>query len=498
MRCWRERTLVVDGASNAFRARSTSSGSATTHSTRGSLHRIITGAALPLTERKAEFIVARMLPLADVFAKSGFQRAAVNLGWLIGERAVRFVLSVVVGFVVARHLGPERLGVLSYCIAVVTLLSGVAGLGLEAVVKRDLLKSSGSEAGLLASAAALRLMAGLVTVLGLIVLTTWSPTAEERRLLMILAVTLFQPAWLVSDLWLQAHLRAKFAVMAQTAALAAAAGVRLLLVVQDAPLAAFGLAVVMESALAAVGITWLARRAGLQFSWKAAKAATMRRLFLESWPLMFAGLAITLYMKIDEVMLRHLAGPGAVGIYSAATRLTEIWYFFPIALGASLLPALMRARERGDQAYGERLQHYYDVNATVAYALSVPMALAAPWVIRVAYGPTFAASAPIVVVHIWSSVFVFIGVARSQWLVNEGLQQFYLYATLTGAVINIVLNVMVIPRWGGLGAAAATVVSQAFASWLSSYFSAATRSTARMQTRALLVPLLGWRYLRRT
>jgi PST family polysaccharide transporter len=100
-------------------------------------------------------------------------------------------------------------------------------------------------------------------------------------------------------------------------------------------------------------------------------------------------------------------------------------------------------------------------------------------------------------VHIWSSVFVFLGVARGQWLVNEGQQKFYLVATLLGAGANIALNLAFIPRWGGLGAAYATVISYGLAAWLASYFHPRVRATAAMQTRALLIPLLGWRYLRR-
>jgi O-antigen/teichoic acid export membrane protein len=202
-------------------------------------------------------------------------------------------------------------------------------------------------------------------------------------------------------------------------------------------------------------------------------------------------------MKIDEVMLRLLAGPAAVGIYAAATRLTEIWYFVPVALASSLLPALLRAQAAGGAAYRGRMQQYYDVSAGAAYALSVPMALAAPWIVRAAYGEAFAAAGPIVAVHIWSSVFVFVGVARGQWLVNERLQIFYLVATLAGAAVNIALNFVLIPRWAGLGAAVATVVSQALAAWLSSFCLAATREAGRMQTRALLVPVLGWAHFRR-
>jgi PST family polysaccharide transporter len=196
-------------------------------------------------------------------------------------------------------------------------------------------------------------------------------------------------------------------------------------------------------------------------------------------------------------MLRQMAGPAAVGVYAAAAKLSEVWYFLPMALASSLLPALLRARATDAETYRRRLQEYYDVSAACAYALSVPIALAASWIVRLAYGEAFAAAGPILAVHIWSSIFVFIGVARGQWLVNEGLQGFYLAATIAGAVANILLNLLLIPRWAGLGAAWATVVSYALAAWVSSYFHSGVREAAGMQTRALLILLRGWRYLGR-
>jgi O-antigen/teichoic acid export membrane protein len=156
----------------------------------------------------------------------------------------------------------------------------------------------------------------------------------------------------------------------------------------------------------------------------------------------------------------------------------------------------MRARAANPVEYARRQQQYYDVSAAVAYTLSVPIALAAPLIVRLAYGMPFAAAGPILTVHIWSSIFVFLGVARGQWLVNEGLQKFYLASTVVGAVVNILLNLVLIPSYGGLGAAYATVVSYALAAWIASYFHPAVRTTAGMQTRALLIPFRVWSYFR--
>ena len=440
-----------------------------------------------------------MQQMADFVAKPGFRKAAANLGWLFAERAGRLVLGTLVGLMVARQLGPERLGSLSYAVALVTLLGFVPTLGLDAILKRELLKAPERSAEVLASGFVLRTLAGAAgcAAVGVAAWAGIGLHGDEPRLLAILAVVLLQPALFLPELWLQTHLRAKAASMVQLGALAVASAVRLRLIATHASLTAFAWVIGAEMGLGAVGFFWVARRAGLRMPLTAARAAAMRRLLAESWPLMFASLAIAVYMKIDEVMLRQLAGPAAVGVYAAAAKLSEVWYFMPVALASSVLPALLRAQQKSTEEYARRQQQYYDLSAAVAYGLSVPIALAAPWVVRVAYGAEFAAAGPILAVHIWSSIFVFLGVARGQWLVNEGLQKFYLAATFAGAVANVGLNFIFIPRWEGLGAAWATVISYGLAAWLASYFHPGVRETAAMQTRALLIPWRGWRYLRR-
>ena len=134
----------------------------------------------------------------------------------------------------------------------------------------------------------------------------------------------------------------------------------------------------------------------------------------------------------------------------------------------------------------------------MAYGLSLPLALAAPWLVRLAYGAVFAPAGTVLAVHIWASVFVFLGVARGQYLVNEGLTRFYLTATGAGALLNVGLNLLLIPRAGPVGAAWATVISYAVSAWVSSYWHPQVRAVAARQTQALLLPITGWRYLRRS
>lgn len=439
-----------------------------------------------------------MQEVRDVVGRPGFRRAASNFGWLAVERVVRFGFGTVVGLLVARHLGPERFGTLSYCVALVTLAGVVPALGLDALLRRQVVQDPARAADWLLSALVLRAAAGLMLVLGVLAASGagLGLAGEEAGTVAVLALLLLQPALFTPEPWLHAGLHGRWVALTQIGALAVAGVVRLRLIAADARLAAFAWVLVAEMGVTAVGFWLASRRLGL--AWAAGRPtwATARRLLGEAWPLLCAGLAVAIYMKIDEVMLRHLAGPGVVGVYAAAVKLSELSYFVPTALAASVLPALLRSRGEAS-GYARRQQQYYDLSAALAYGFAVPCALLAPWLVGWAYGERYAGAAPVLAVHAWAAVFVFLGVARAQWLVNEGLTRFYLAATCAGAVVNILLNLLLIPRWGGVGAAWATVAAQALASWLVSYLHPAVRPTAAMQTRALLLPLRGWTYLRR-
>ena len=303
---------------------------------------------------------------------------------------------------------------------------------------------------------------------------------------------------MVADLWLQAHLHARASVLAQWVALAVGAAWRIILILSGAGLVMFAWVAVAEMALVALGVELAARRLGQPRLARGINRVPPYELLREALPLLLSGLAVALYLRIDVVMLRSLAGVEAAGIYAAAVRISELWYFVPLALASSLLPEILRSRADGPAAYARKLQQFYDLNAAVALTAAALTALIAGQIVAWAYGPAFAAAAAVLRWHAWAAVFVFLGVVRGQFLVNENLGWFYFGATGTGAVLNIALNFWLIPLNGPLGAAQATLVSYAVASWLSSWFSPAVRATAVMQSRALLIPFRAWRYLRRS
>lgn len=429
-----------------------------------------------------------------IFQRFGARAATRNLSWLIAERLGRLGCNVVVGFVVARHLGPAQFGTLSYAFALVAIGAAVAEGGVANIVRRELVAEPGRTGAVLAAAWKLRLLAGAACYAVVGWWSAWSDPAE-RGLLLIGGLLLFQPALAVSDLWLQARLESRLATLAQFAALAVGAAVRLALVGADAPLWTFAAAAVGEAAIAVALLNRFARGHG-----RPAHAAIDReaitRLWGESWPLLLSGLTVILYIRLDLVMVRQIAGEPAAGAYAAAVRLSELGFFLPGAIVTSLLPAVLQARAAGAAPYRVAMQRLMDVNAGLAYALAVPMVLLAPWVVRLAYGAQFAAAGPVLAVHGWTLVWAALGVVRGQFCVNEGLTRLHLASTAAGAVLNVGLNLVLIPRYGAVGAAWATLATQATAAWVSSFCFARTRECAGMQTRALLIPVRWFHYVR--
>ncbi len=116
--------------------------------------------------------------------------------------------------------------------------------------------------------------------------------------------------------------------------------------------------------------------------------------------------------------------------------------------------------------------------------MSVPTALVAGPAIRILLGPAYAPAAGVLAIHVFSNVFIFLGVAQSLWLVNEAAGRISLYRAVVGAVVCVLGNLILIPRFGVHGAAMVAVLSQAFAAVVSNALFAP--AMLRLQIYALL------------
>jgi O-antigen/teichoic acid export membrane protein len=386
-----------------------------------------------------------------------------NIGWLFFDKVLRMGVGLLVMVLVARYLGPKDFGLFNFGTAFVGLFGAVAGLGLQSIVVRDIVRDPTCKEETLGTAAVLQLGGGVLAH-GLILGTIFWLRPDDvlaKWLVAILSSMMLFKASEVAMYWFESQVLSKYTVWVQNGSFLFFSAVKVALIYGNAPLLAFAWVTVVESAVVAALLMAMLGVHGLGLSRLKVSLARAKALLADSWPLLLSGLAIGLYMKIDQIMLGQMLGDKAVGVYSAATRISEVWYFIPMVIVASVFPAILEAKKHSEALYYQRMQHLFDLLAWLAIAIALPMTFLATSIVVFLYGAAYAQAGTVLSIHIWASVFVFMGVASGQWFVAENRQILSFQRTLLGAAINIVLNYLFIPYFGVLGAAYATVIAQA-------------------------------------
>ena len=383
-----------------------------------------------------------------------------NIFWLASEKALQFLLAFLVGAYVARVLGPDQYGLLGYTQSVVSIAAILASLGIDSIIVRQLVTEPVKRNEYLCAAAFLRLTVGSLCVL-LAAIYWATSTSSDPSSLLILIMTLSVPMNAVSVLALdlQAIVASKYVVFARTSQSLIGSILRLMGALVRLPVVIFAWISTIDALLFNVFLIACHRRATQAVRLKIPQASTITLLLREGWPLLLSSLSVILYMKVDQLMLKFMRGDLETGIYIAAVRLGELLHFLPTIICSTVYPSIVKAREIDFQKYNERMQMLCDASYFFALALALTFTFLAAPMVKILFGDAYMAAVPVVQVHIWSTIAVFLGVASSQWLLAEGLQVVSLIATAIGLVANLLLNLFLIPAYGALGAAIATTVS---------------------------------------
>ncbi|WP_018950419.1 flippase [Thioalkalivibrio sp. ALMg11] len=415
-----------------------------------------------------------------------------NSFWIMGEKVVGLGMAFVATVFVARYLGPENFGSLAYALSLAALFAAAGHMGLHGLIVREIVKDESGRAETLGTSAVLKLL-GMGT--GYVVLLTYAVAYEglgstEFYLIAIAgAALLFRPLDVV-DFWFQAFVQARYVAFARVSSHVAATALLLGLVVAGARLEYFATAQVLQAVVAALLLLLFFRlKAELRvthwrFSWSRAK-----ELLSQGWLIYLGSVFAVIYLKVDQVMLRWLADTQEVGQYAVAAQLSEAWYFVPAAIVASFFPKLIKLREQGEALFYHRLQQLFDALFMIGLVVAVVMTLAAPWIIALFFGSEYGASASILVIHIWAAIFIFMRAAFSKWILIENALYFSMFTQGMGALANVLLNYLMIPMHGGIGAAYATLVSYAAASFFSLFFYERTRAVFWQMAWATLAPI---------
>ncbi len=433
------------------------------------------------------------MPTLPVFLRnSTFIKLFFNASWLLSERFLTLILGFFVGIYVARYLGPSQYGLLSFVTSLVSLFAVATHMGLSGIVVRDLVKKPAECGEIMGSTIALKFLGGTI---GFLLFCVYAFTTErtaniEFSIILIISATMFLKPFEVFDFWFESQVQGRFSALSKSTALILTSVFKILLVISGAGLFYFAFAYFLQILLMSFFSLYFYRKT-TSLAWRNWKINAKRaKVFLQmGWMVMLGSFFATVYLRIDKVMLKTMVGDHAVGIYAVASQLSEVWYFIPTAIVASLFPKLISLRERSIEEFNKRLQQLFDFLFILALALAIPVAIFAEPLVLKLYGPAYQHSGTVLSIHIWAGLFIFMRAAFSKWILIENALQFSMITQGLGALLNVFLNLLLIPRYAEVGAALATLLSYAMASYISLAVYPKSRPVFWMMTRSLVSPI---------
>lgn len=389
-----------------------------------------------------------------------YNRYFGNTIWLLLEKVLRLFISIFIGVWLARYLGPNTFGEYSYVVAFVAILSIFIPLGLDNIVIRELVKQKTDKNVLLGTVFTLRLLA---TCLFFIVITSISFIIHDQTTsyyILISSIGLFLQLFTIVDFYFRATVQSKYIVFCNITSLVISAIIKCILILYSAPLIAFFYASLFDGLIITSSYIFVYINKGNSISKWCFDKQLAKHLLRQSWPLLLTGLTANIYIYADRLIISYMLDFTSVGIYTAATKIGEAWYFIPQTIIASLFPAIINAKEVSNELFYQRLQKLCQVVAWLSILVAITITPLANYIIHLIYGNAYQGAAHILTVYIWTGLFISLGnIQSSFWIVCE-LQKQQFYIMLLCAILNIILNIIFIHLFGIIGSAYATLLAQ--------------------------------------
>lgn len=415
----------------------------------------------------------------------------MNTSWVLGEKILRIISALFIGVWVTNYLGAEDFGIFSYAQSLVGILTAFSTLGISSILTRELVNSPEKHNELVGTSFILQTIGSILLIILLIVgLQFSSSDSSTKKIAIVLATATFFQSFGVIVQYFQSIVKSKFIVIASISSLVLSSIAKVTLILIKAELMAFVYVLVFDNLILALGYLYFYKKNNLTFLNWSFNLSRAKNLLKDSWPLILSSIVISIYMKIDQIMIKEMIGNIANGQYAAAVRLSEAWYFIPVVISSSLFPAIINAKKISEEFYYKRLQRFFDLMFGIALFIAIPMTFLSDWLIQLLYSSEYSLSANVLSIHIWTGIFVFLGMARSGWIINENLQRYQtLYLTI-GMISNVGLNYFLIPKYGIEGAAYASLAAQAISVLIAPVFFKPTRITFSMMMKSFFFVFL--------
>ena len=410
-----------------------------------------------------------------------------NTKFLMLEKIIRLFLSFGMTIWLANYLGPSDFGLFNYALSFVMLFSVFSSSALDKLIPKDVVMYNEKEELIVSTTLRLRLIGSfLMIMLSMLIIYLYKP--NDKLLIMmvfILSTGFIFKSFEVIKFWFEAKVKSLYSSIAQTIALVLSTLIKIYLIYFNYPVEYFAMAIAMEYLFLSVLLLYMYNKFVKLKTLFDNSYIEMKRILINAFPLILASALYTVYTKIDQIMIENIISIEAVGLYAAATKISEGWFFIPAIIATSFYPAILASKKNGNIVqYKKRIQHLLNIMVLISVIVGIGITIISEELINFLYSESYSSSYLVLIIHIWGGLFVAMSGIVYRVLIAEDLQKYSFYRGLVGLFVNIGLNYILIPKYGIIGAAVATLVSQFFALYLFNITNEKTRNIFYMQTKA--------------
>lgn len=414
-----------------------------------------------------------------------------NLFWSVLGKIVNLLSGLIVGIIIARYLGPEQFGLMNYVISYVFLFQTFAIFGLDAIEVREEARNQTPIHVIIGTAFFLKIIFGAIFMF-MAILTSWIMDADgyTTLLIAIYSFSIVLNSFSVIRNYFMAIVENEFIVKAEIARTLISIAIKIILLIFQASLTIFIIAYLFDFSLLASGYVMAYHSKGKKmrewnFSLKCSKY-----LLKESFPLMLTSAAVIIYQRIDQVMIGQMIDKTAVGYFSVASRFVEVLIYIPMMLAQTITPILVSNREKSEVDYIRKGQQFMNFSLWCSLLASILTSLFAYWIVLFTFGTAYLPAVTVLQILAFKAASVALSNTAGAMLVTEGIQRYAILRDGFGCIVCVILNYILLPRYGIIAAAFVAIASNVAAGYLADALIPAYRHLFSRQTKALL---FGWK-----
>lgn len=370
------------------------------------------------------------------------------------------LINLFVGLLTARYLGPSNFGLVNYAAAYAGFFNAFCTLGITSILVKEFISNPGKEGEILGTSLLLRAISSFLSAV-VIICVVVNVDADEPTTILVVALSsigLVFRAFEVFNYWFQSRLQSRVTAVVSLIAYGAMAAYKVILLATGRNVVWFAFA---------TSVDYICIGALLLLAYRKHGGGTLRvslgygkDLLSRSRYFILPSLMVAVYAQTDKFMLKQMLGDAQIGYYSTAVSLSSVWCFVLQAIIDSVYPSIMEAYGKDEGLFVKRNKQLYAIIFYISLFVSVVFTVFAEWIVWLLYGEAYLPAAAPLRVITWYTAFSYLGVARNAWIVCKDRQKYLLPVYGLSAISNVILNLILIPKLGTVGAAAASLAAQ--------------------------------------